>query len=112
MNARAETLIWVVQRLSAAMLAGAVAVHLATVLYAVRGGLKAADIIQRLHGSVGWMVFYALFVIAVALHAPIGLRTVFSELMGWRGRSLDLAMLALAVALLWLGLRAGIGLFL
>ncbi len=36
-----------------------VLVHLATIIYAVRGGLTAAEILERTRGSVGWAVFYA-----------------------------------------------------
>ena len=55
------------------VLALCVLVHLATLIYAVRGGLSAAEILGRTHGSSGWASFYALFVLAVAVHAPIGL---------------------------------------
>ena len=110
MTARAEAGLWLAQRVSAAILAGAVAVHLATIIYAVRGGLTAADILARLNGSVAWLVFYGVFVAAVAVHAPIGLRVVLREHTPWRGRSLDLAMLALSLGLFWLGARAIIGL--
>jgi fumarate reductase subunit C len=110
LSARGEAWLWLVQRLSAAVLAVAVAVHLATIVYAVRGGLSAADILARLHASAAWLAFYVVFVAAVAVHAPIGLRSVVRELTPWRGRWLDLAMLALAPALLALGLRAALGL--
>ena len=46
MNARAQTLLWVAQRASAAVLALCVVVHLATMIYAIRGGLSAAEICQ------------------------------------------------------------------
>lgn len=98
--------LFVAQRMSAAVLAVAVAVHLGTVLYAVRGGLTAADILGRTHGSIGLMLFYAVFVVAVSIHAPIGLRTILREWTPWRGRSLDLALAAFALLLLALGLRA------
>ena len=101
-----ETRLFVLQRLSAMLLAPLVIVHLGLVLYAVRGGLTAAEILGRTQGSIGWALFYGLFVLAVALHAPIGVRNVLKEWTGWRGQSLDLAMLALAAALLALGLRA------
>ena len=101
-----ETRLFVLQRLSAMLLAPLVIVHLGLVLYAVRGGLTAAEILGRTQGSIGWALFYGLFVLAVALHAPIGVRNVLKEWTGWRGSSLDLAMLALAAALLALGLRA------
>lgn len=98
--------LFLAQRLTAAVLAVAVAVHIATILYAVRGGLTAADVLGRTRGSTVFLVFYALFVIAVAIHAPIGLRNVMREWTTWRGRSLDLALTVVAMALLALGLRA------
>jgi len=99
-------LLWGAQRVSAAVLAACVLVHLATIAYAVRGGLSAAEILSRTAGSVFWTAFYALFVAAVAVHAPIGLRNVLSETFQWRGRSLDAAMLILALVLAIWGGRA------
>ena len=106
MSARAQTLIWLAQRASAAVLALCVLVHLVTIIYAVRSGLSAAEILDRTRGHAGWGAFYALFVAAVAVHAPIGLRTVLSETFQWRGRSLDLAMAVLAAGLALWGGRA------
>lgn len=111
MNARAQTLLWIAQRASAAVLALCVIVHLATMIYAVRGGLSAAEILGRTRGSYGWFAFYALFVAAVAVHAPIGLRTVVAESFGWRGAALDWLTLALALALAMAGMRAVLGVF-
>ena len=76
MSARSETMLWIAQRATAALLALCVVVHLATMIVAVRGGLTATEILGRTRGSVGWATFYGLFVLAVAIHAPIGLRTV------------------------------------
>ena len=98
--------LFVVQRISAMVLALAVAVHLATILYAVRGGLTAGEILARTHGNLAFFAFYSVFVAAVALHAPIGLRNVIREWTPWRGGSLDLALAVLAVLLLVLGFRA------
>jgi len=98
--------LFIAQRLTAFVLAVAVAVHLGTILYAVRGGLTAAEILARTHGNVGFAAFYALFVIAVAIHAPIGLRNVVREWTPWRGRSLDIVLALFALVLLGLGLRA------
>jgi fumarate reductase subunit C len=50
-----------------------------------------------------------VFVLAVAVHAPIGLRTIAREWLGWRGRSLELATLAAGIALAILGWRAVAG---
>lgn len=104
-------MLFLAQRLSAFVLAGAVAVHLATILYAVRGGLTAGEILARTHGNTAFLIFYGVFVIAVAVHAPIGLRNVIREWAAWRGRSLDLVLGLFALALLALGLRAVIAVY-
>jgi fumarate reductase subunit C len=101
-----EARLFLLQRASAMLLAPLVLVHLGLILYAVRGGLSAAEILARTQGSVGWAAFYGLFVLAAAVHAPIGLRAVLREWTGWRGLGLDLAMLILGGVLLVLGLRA------
>ena len=106
MTARAETWTWLAQRASAAVLACCVAVHLVTMIIAARSGLSAAEILGRTRGSIGWLVFYAVFVAAVAIHAPIGLRTIAAEWLQWRGRRADAACAIIGVALLGLGLRA------
>jgi fumarate reductase subunit C len=98
--------LFLAQRLSAMVLAVAVAVHLATIIYAVRGGLTAAEILGRTRANAAFAAFYTLFVIAVAVHAPIGLRNIIREWTRARGRGLDLAMVAVALLLLALGLRA------
>ena len=98
--------LFLVQRLSAAVLALAVSAHLATILYAIRGGLTAGEILARTHGNLTFVAFYSLFVVAVAFHAPIGLRNVIREWTPWRGGLLDLALAVFAVMLLVLGMRA------
>jgi fumarate reductase subunit C len=105
-SARAEARAWVAQRVSAAVLAVCVAVHLVTMILAVHGGLSAAAILGRTRGSVSWAVFYGLFVVAVAIHAPLGLRTVAAEWLGWRGRMANVAWIAVGILLLGLGARA------
>jgi len=104
-------MLWIAQRASAAVLALCVLVHLATIIYAVQGGLTAAEILGRTRGSVAWFAFYALFVLAVTIHAPIGLRAVLGEWLGWRGPSRDLSLLFFAAVLAWTGLRAVAGVF-
>lgn len=111
MSARTETLLWVAQRASAAVLAVCVLVHLATLVYAVQGGLTGAEILARTRGSLGWAAFYTVFVLAVAVHAPIGLRTVLAEWLGWRGRARDFLLVAFAVVLAGMGLQAVRGVF-
>lgn len=104
--AREQTILWLLQRASAAVLAACVVIHLVTMIHAVHGGLTAAEILSRTRGSVTLAAFYSLFVVAAAVHAPIGLRNLCAEWFGWRGRSVDLAMAVLTLALALAGLRA------
>jgi len=110
-STRAATLLWIAQRTSAAVLALCVVVHLLTITYAIRAGLSAAEILARTQGSVGWLAFYTLFVVAVTVHVPIGLRAVLGEWLRWQGRSRDVALAAFALALAILGMRAVLGVF-
>jgi len=104
-------ILFIAQRATAFVLAFAVTAHLATILYAIRGGLTAGDILARTHGNIAFALFYALFVVAVAVHAPIGLRNVLREWTPWRGRSLDVGLALFALSLLALGLRAVIAVY-
>lgn len=101
-----EARLFALQRATALVLAPLVLVHLGLILIAVEGGLSAAEILGRTRGSVGWGLFYGLFVVAAAIHAPIGLRNVLREHTAWRGRTLDIAMWLTGVGLLALGARA------
>ena len=112
MTFRNETLLWMLQRASAAVLALCVVVHLATMIYAIRGGLSAGEILGRTRGNYGWLAFYSVFVLACAVHVPIGLRAVLTEWLAWRSGSRDIALLAFAILLGWTGMRAVIGVFL
>jgi len=106
LNTRTQVLLWTAQRASAVVLAVCVLVHLATVIYAVRNGLSATELLGRTRGSYGWLGFYAIFVAAVAVHAPIGLRSVLAETFNWRGAGLDITVVAIGLALAMWGLRA------
>jgi len=106
MSARAQVLLWGAQRISAMVLALCVVVHLITMIYAVRNGLSAAEILGRTRGNIAWAGFYALFVAAVAVHAPVGLRTILAETLGWRGRAPDAAIVVFGVLLALWGWRA------
>ena len=112
MSTRTQAMLWLAQRASAAVLAVCVTVHLATIVYAVRGGLSADEIFARTRGNPAWLVFYGVFVLAAAVHAPIGLRAVAIEWLGWRGRSRDAVLLLFSIAMLWAGLRAALTVFL
>lgn len=106
MGRRVNPKLFAAQRITAFILTAAVIVHLATILLAIRGGLNAGEILARTRGNIPFMAFYAMFVVAVAIHAPIGLRNVFREWTPWHGRSLDIALFLLALLLLALGFRA------
>lgn len=88
------------------LMAPLVLLHLGVILYAVRGGLTASEILARTQGNAGWIVFYAVFVLCVAVHVPIGMRNILVE---WfrLGRGLASGLsLALGLVLLVLGMRA------
>ena len=104
--AAAATWRWLAQRMSAAVLAVCVLVHLATILYATRHGLTAEAMLARAHATLLWPVFYGVFVVAVAIHAPLGLRVILDEWSGLRGRLLDGLLVLFALALLLGGVRA------
>lgn len=102
---RREAVLWVAQRATAVVLALCVVVHLATIVYAVRGGLSAGEILARTRGSLMWGAFYSAFVIAAAIHGAIGLRTIAAEWLGFRGDAAEVAMTVVGLALTILGLR-------
>ena len=101
-----ERALFLAQRLTAMLLAPLVLVHLGLVLVAVRGGLTAAEILGRTQGSAGWALFYVVFVLAVSVHAPIGVRNVLREWTGMPRGTVDLIALVFGLVLLALGLRA------
>lgn len=103
---RAAAWRFVLQRASAAVLALCVVVHLATIIYAVRHGLTSDAIVARMHANPLWPAFYAVFVVAVAIHAPLGLRAIADEWLGLRGRGVDAALGFFSLVLLGGGLYA------
>jgi len=106
MSTRDEVRLWLTQRVTAMLLGFCVVVHLATIVYAVRGGLSAADILSRTRGSAPWRAFYVVFVLAAAAHGAIGLRGIAIEWLGL-GKTPARAFMWLAgLALAGLGLRA------
>ena len=106
-----SAMLFVLQRASAAVLAFAVAMHLATIVYAVRGGLTAGEILERTGGNAAYLAFYVVFVAAVAVHAPIGLRNVLREWIGLKGGASDAALALFALVLFALGIRAAMALY-
>jgi len=88
---RRDLWMWAAHRLSAAVMAPLVVVHLATMIAAVQDGLTAAEILDRTRGSTLWATVYLLFVVAASVHGAIGLRSVAREATRWRGSGLDIA---------------------
>jgi len=109
-DVRTQVLLWYWQRASAMVLALCVVVHLVGITYAVRGGLTAAEIIGRTRGNWGLGAFYAVFVVACAIHAPIGVANIIGETTVGRGSSALAIASALGVAILAMGLSAVYGL--
>lgn len=108
---RVETKLWLWQRLSAAVVALCVVVHLGMIVYAVRGGLTAAEIVGRVSGNELWFAFYSIFVIAISVHAPIGVRTVLNEMTSLTPKQTHMIMGLLCLIILVMGFRAIIGLY-
>jgi fumarate reductase subunit C len=97
---------WYWQRISAMVLALCVLVHLAVMIYAVRGGLSAEALLGRTRGNWGFAAFYSVFVIACAVHVPVGLASIAQEWWGMRERLALWLARAFGVFLLASGLRA------
>lgn len=98
--------LYVLQRVSAAVMAPLLLIHLGVIFYASNRGLSAADILARTRGSLLWGAFYATFVVAAATHAAIGVRVVASEWTRWHGAALERLMWACGLLLVALGLTA------
>lgn len=78
-QAISEARAWYWQRISAMVLAIFVVVHLVIMVYAMKGGLTAAEILSRTQGNWFFGAFYAAFVIACAVHVPIGVAKIGKE---------------------------------
>jgi fumarate reductase subunit C len=96
--------IW--QRATAAIMAPLVLVHIAVIFYATRHGMSASDVLERTRGSIAWTAFYGLFVIAVSIHASIGVRNVLHEWLPLTERRAGLCAIFFGILLAVLGMRA------
>ena len=110
----AEAKRWYWQRISAMVLALCVLVHLVIMLYAGRGGLSAAEILGHTQGSWSFGVFYAVFVIACAVHVPVGLANIAREWWGvgarvalWGARLFGLLLLVTGLRAVWAVVAGG-----
>lgn len=98
--------LYMAQRLSALVMAPLVLGHIAVMIYAIQGGLSTAEILGRTQGSLLWFLFYGTFVLAVSVHAAIGLRAIAHEWLRLRGTALGLLTWGTCTALLALGFSA------
>jgi fumarate reductase subunit C len=98
--------LYVWQRLTAALMVPLVLVHVAVIFYATRKGMTATDILARTRGSIAWASFYGAFVVAVAIHAAIGVRSVLTEWSPLKDRGASILAAVFGLLLLALGARA------
>lgn len=105
-----ELRLYLAQRISAAIMAPLVMLHLGVMIYAIQGGLDAAEILARTRGSLFWGGTYGLFVITVAVHAAIGLRNILREWLQWRSLLAGALGWFVGAGLLVTGLRAVVAL--
>lgn len=98
--------LYVVQRVTAMLMVPLILGHLMIIFYATQTGISAEGILSRTSGSVGWAIFYGVFVVLASVHGAIGVRTVLREWSPLRGGVLDAIMLIFAGLLMALGARA------
>lgn len=98
--------LYMLQRLTAVIMAPLVLIHIAVIIYAIQGGVTADEILGRTRGSLVWALFYGSFVLAVSIHGAIGLRVIVHETLKLRDRALSVLTWAVFLGLLTLGARA------
>lgn len=98
--------LYVIQRTTAMLMVPLILAHLLIIFYATQSGISAANILARTSGSLGWAVFYGVFVVLASVHGAIGVRTVLREWTSLRGGALDAFMMTFAALLMVLGARA------
>jgi len=101
-----ERHLFLLQRLSAMLLAPLVISHLILIMIAVRNGLSAEEILNRTQGNYFWGGFYVVFVLNVSIHAPIGMRNVLREWTKIPKARVNHICIFLAIIFLALGIRA------
>ena len=98
--------LYMAQRITALLMAPFVLGHLGMMIYAIRGGLSAAEILGRTQDSVLWFLFYGTFIAVVSIHGAVGLRVIAFEWGGLKGPALDALMWIVGLGLFALGGRA------
>lgn len=97
---------WYWQHMSAMVLAICVFVHIGVIIYAVRGGLSAAEILGRTHGNWAFGMFYVVFVVACAVHVPAGIANITEEWFSWRTSTAAIVSKLFGLVILIMGLQA------
>ncbi|TDJ30057.1 MAG: succinate dehydrogenase [Gammaproteobacteria bacterium] len=101
-----DTRLYLLQRISAMIMAPLVMLHLGVIIIVIQGGLDSAEILSRTQGSFFWGSIYSLFVVMVSIHAAIGLRVVMFEWLKIRDLTLNLISWLIFVILISTGFRA------
>ncbi len=92
--------------MTAMLLGPLVIIHLIVILLAIKSGVTADEILGRTQGSWLWGGFYTAFVIAVSIHAPIGLRNILREWTSLAPKVCTYLSLTTALLFFILGMRA------
>ncbi len=95
--------LFLLQRLSAMVMAPLVLLHLAGMIVAIHGGLDAAEILGRTRGNPVFAVVYGLFVLVVSIHAAIGIQVTCHEWLHAPARALPWITWSCALLLLVMG---------
>ena len=101
-----DTRLYLLQRITAMIMAPLVLLHLGVMIVAIQGGLDSAEILSRTRGSLFWGGTYGLFVLAVSVHAAIGIRVVLFEWLSIKDLKLTLVSWLVFALLLMMGARA------
>ena len=98
--------LYLLQRITAMIMAPLVILHLGVMIVAIQGGLDSAEILSRTQGSLFWGSVYGLFVLVVSIHAAIGIRVVLFEWASLKGVLLNIISWLVFAVLLTMGARA------
>ena len=101
-----DLFVFVIQRVTGALLALLLIIHLITIMYAVQGEISVSEIIGRVRGNIAWIIFYGVFIVTVVVHATIGLRNILTEMTSLNRRLIDLTVTLYAAFTLVLGAEA------
>lgn len=97
---------FVTQRITGALLALLLLVHLITIMVAVQGELSVSAIVGRVRGDIIWIMFYGIFILVAVIHAMIGLRNILAEMSNLNRHLIDGTVTLYALTTLVLGFEA------